>query len=71
MVDQICQVHHRLENLLTSFTTKAPQKLVDRMNEEFFKIQRTAILQQDSGLPKNDATEVLLKYQGLQLEQMA
>ena len=71
MVDQICQVHRRLENLLTSFTTKAPQKLVNRMNEEFFKIQRTTILQQDISLPNDDTAGVLLKHQGLQLEQMA
>ena len=70
MVDQICQVHRKLENLLTSFTTKAPQKLVNRMNEEFFKIQRTTILQQVS-LPNDDTAGVLLKHQGLQLEQMA
>lgn len=70
MVDQICQVHRRLENLLTSFTTKAPQKLVKRMNQEFFKIQRTSTLHQNLEQPTNDNSEVLLKAQDLQLKQL-
>ena len=70
MVDQICQVHRRLENLLTSFTTQAPQKLVERMNKEFFKIQREATLKQSTELPTNASLEVLLKSQDLQLQQV-
>lgn len=71
MVDQICQVHRRLENLLTSFTTKAPPKLMEKMNEEFFRIQRTSNLQQHTGETTSTTSEALLKSQDLQLKQLA
>ena len=71
MVDQICQVHRRLENLLTSFTIRAPPRLLKKMNEEFFRIQREADMDQHIGKPTNDTTEALLKSQELQLQQLA
>jgi hypothetical protein len=38
MVEQICQAHRRLKNLLFSFTIKTPHALVNKMNNGFFKI---------------------------------
>lgn len=70
MVEQICQAHRRLENLLISFTVKAPQKLVSQVNSEFFKIQSTAILREGTEGPPDNASEVLLKSQGIQLKHL-
>ena len=44
MIEQICQAHRHLENLLISFTTKAPSNFVNQINAEFFKVQTEAIL---------------------------
>ena len=71
LVDQIYQVQCWLKNLLFSFNTKAPQRLVDRMNEEFFKIETTENLEQNIGLPPSDNSEAMLKSQDLQLKQLA
>ena len=49
----------------------APQRLVDRMNEEFFRIQRATNLQQNIGPPTNNSWEALLKSKDLQLKQLA
>ena len=70
MVEQICQAHRRLENLLFSFTSKAPQTLVNRMSDEFFKIQREATLQESLGKPANTCAEVLLRFQEVQLKHL-
>ena len=70
MVEQICQVHRRLENLLTAFTSKAPKRFVEQMNEEFFRIQRQADLQQHSTNPTHDTSEAILKAQELQLKHL-
>jgi hypothetical protein len=70
MVDQICQAHRRLENLLVSFTTKAPARFVNQMNNEFFKVQREAILHQASEQPGEKQLEVLLKAQEAQLQHL-
>ena len=71
MIEQICQAHRRLENLLVSFTTKAPSRFVNQMNAEFFKVQREAILQQDREQPDDSQTKVLLEAQGAQLQHLA
>ena len=70
MVEQICQAHRRLENLLFSFTSKAPQGLMSRMNNEFCKVQREASLQESLGQPTDPCTEVLLKFQEVQLKHL-
>ena len=49
MVKQICQSHHILENLLFSLTSKAPHKLMNRVNDKFIKIQREADLHEGMG----------------------
>ena len=70
MVEHICQVHRRLENLLIAFTSKAPKKFVEKMNEEFFRIQRQADLQQHSRNPTHDTSMAILKAQELQLKHL-
>ena len=70
MVEQICQAHRRLENLLVSFTSKAPAKFVNQMNDEFFRIQRVATLSQPQELPCDKQLEVLLKAQEVQLQHL-
>ena len=70
MVEQICQAHRWLENLLFSFTIKAPQELVSKMNNEFFKIQREATLREGMEGPPDNCSEVLLKFQGIQLKHL-
>ena len=70
MVEQICQAHRRLENLLFSFTSKAPQDLMNRMNTEFCKVQREASLQESLGQPTDTCPEVLLKFQEVQLKHL-
>lgn len=67
MIEHICQAHRRLENLLVYFTTKAPQKLVNIMNDEFFKIQREVSLHDSLGQPTNTCLDALLKSQDAQL----
>lgn len=71
MVEQIGQAHRRLENLLSSFTSKAPQGLINRMNDEFFKIQRESILKESLGKATDTGSEVLLKSQKVQLQHLA
>ena len=71
MIDQICQAHCRLENLLISFTTKAPSRFVNQMNAEFFRVQREAILQQDMNETDDTQIKVLLEAQGAQLQHLA
>lgn len=71
MVEQICQANRRLENLLVSFTSKAPEKFVNQMNSEFFKIQRQATLSQHREQPGDTQLEVLLKAQDAQLKHLA
>ena len=70
MVEQICQAHRRLENLLISFTVKAPQNLVNQVNSEFFRIQRTATLREGTAGPPDNCSEALLKFQGIQLKHL-
>jgi hypothetical protein len=70
MVEQICQAHRRLENLLVSFTSKAPARFVNQMNDEFFRIQREAILNQQREQPCDNQLEVLLKAQEAQLQHL-
>ena len=70
MVEQICQAHRRLENLLFSFIAKAPPKLVNHLNNEFFKVQRTATLGESKEGHANEGLEVLLKFQEVQLRHL-
>lgn len=70
MVEQICQAHRRLENLLVSFTSKAPARFVNQMNDEFFRIQRTSTLEQNKDIPCGDQLEVFLKAQDAQLQHL-
>ena len=71
MVEQIVQAHRRLENLLISFTIKAPHSLVNKVSSEFFKIQREATLREDGDEPPENCSDVLLKSQGIQLNNLA
>jgi hypothetical protein len=71
MVEQICQAHRRLENLLFSFTSKAPQKLVNQVNDQFFKIQREATLREGMETPPEGDSDTFLKFQDVQLKQLA
>lgn len=71
MVELICQAHRRLKNLLVSFTSKAPLRFVNQMNDEFFRVQREAILQQDKEPPGETQIKVLLEAQGAQLQHLA
>ena len=71
MLEQITQAHRRLENLLISFTSKAPSKFVTQMNDEFFRIQREATLNQHREQPCDAQLEVLLKAQEAQLQHLA
>ena len=71
MVEQICQAHRRLENLLVSFTTKALAKFVNQMNYEFFKIQRKATLDQHREQPGDNQSQVFLQAQEAQLKHLA
>ena len=48
LVQQITQAHRRLENLLTTFTSKAPPRVMRNIEHQFHKVQRTAILQEKS-----------------------
>lgn len=50
MIDQIGHTHRRLEQLLVTFTTKASQKLIKKMDEEFYRIQVEAIRHYNQGL---------------------
>ena len=43
MIAQISHTHRRLEQLLTTFTSKAPPNFIRKMDEEFHKIQVEAI----------------------------
>ena len=70
MVEQICQAHRRLENLFFSFTSKAPQKLLNQVNNQFFKIQREAILREDMEKPTDGCSEVLLRSQDIQIRNL-
>ena len=70
MVEQICQAHRRLENLLVSFTSKAPSRFVNQMSEQFFKIQREEILHQDRAQLGENQLEVLVKAQEAQLQHL-
>ena len=70
MVEQICQAHRRLENLLISFTVKAPPNLVNQVNTEFFKIQRETTFREGREEPPDNCSEVLLKFQGIQLKHL-
>ena len=70
MVEQICQAHRRLENLLFSFTSKAPQKLLNQVNNQFFKIQREATWCEDMEKPADGCSEVLLRCQAVQIKNL-
>ena len=70
MVEQICQAHCKLENLWFLFTSKTPQKLMNRMSDEFFKIQREANLPKSLGKPTDTYSEVLRKFQDVQLKDL-
>ena len=71
MLDQICQAHRRLENLLVTFTTKAPTRFVNQMNAEFFRLQREEILHQHKEQPDDSQIKVLLEAQAAQLQHLA
>ena len=71
MVEQICQAHRRLENLLVSFTSKAPARFVNQMSDEFFRIQREATLKQPREHPNDTQLQVLLMAQETQLQHLA
>ena len=43
MINQICFAHRRLEQLLTTFTSKAGPEFVQKMDAEFHKLQTEAI----------------------------
>ena len=70
MVEQIRQAHRRLENLMFAFITKAPPKLVNHLNNEFFKVQRTATLAERKKGHATEGSEVLLKFQEVQLQNL-
>lgn len=70
MVAQICQAHRRLENLLFSFASKAPQKLLNRVNDEFFKIQRETTLHEGMEQTTEDCSAVLFKFQEVELKHL-
>ena len=71
MVDQICQAHRRLENLLVSFTSKAPARFVNQMNDEFFRIQREATLSEQRERMEDAQLQALLIAQEAQLKHLA
>lgn len=72
IIEQVKQVHMRLENLLTTLSSKAPPKLLRTLNSQFYRIQRQTILQEDTQLA--DTTHTLrtevLKSQSVQLERL-
>ena len=49
LVQQITQAHRRLENLLTTLTSKAPPRLIRNVGHQFHKLQRETILKEGSG----------------------
>ena len=71
MVEQICQGNRRLENLLVSFTSKAPKKFINQMNSELFKFQREETLIQHKDQPGAGHLDVFLHAQEAQLQQLA
>lgn len=46
IVQQISQAHRRLENLLVTLSSKAPPKLMQNLDSQFYKVQREAFLHQ-------------------------
>ena len=55
MVAQISHTHRRLEQLLVTFTSKAPPHFIKQMDEEFHKIQIKALQQYNQGLRLKEA----------------
>ena len=54
LVQQITQAHRRLENLLTKFTSKAPPRVMQNIEHQFHKVQRSEVLQEKSKSGKNN-----------------
>ena len=50
MINQICFTHRRLEQLLTTFTSKAGEKFVKKMDDEFQELQVQANQHYNQGL---------------------
>ena len=55
LVKQITQAHRRLENLLTTLTSKAPPNWLRSMDYQFHKVQREAVLQEVSKTGENQS----------------
>ena len=55
MINQICFTHRRLEQLLTTFTSKAGSEFIKTMDAEFHKIQQEATQQFKQNLREKEA----------------
>jgi hypothetical protein len=55
MINQICFTHRRLEQLLTTFTSKAGPEFIQRMDDEFQKLQTEATSHYKQGLKEKES----------------
>ena len=55
MINQICFTHRRLEQLLTTFTSKAGPEFIQKMDDEFQKLQTEATSHYKQGLREKES----------------
>lgn len=73
IVRQVKQVHKRLENLLTTLASKAPPKLLRKLDTQFYKLQRETILKEDAKLPHRNTSTLqseIFKSQNHQFQRL-
>ena len=70
IVQQVSQAHRRLENLLTSLSSKAPPKFMRQVGAQFHKVQREALLRKEAMHAKDPSKPSHLQSQVVQLERM-
>lgn len=62
-----------MENLLTTLASKAPPKLLRELNSQFYKIQREAVMQEDTSLPDDSPERLrseILRTHHIQMERL-
>lgn len=71
LVQQITQAHRRLENLLTTLTSRAPPKLMRNVDHQFHKVQREATMKEECR-PVRDPTKAadMVKSLVFQIERL-
>ena len=73
IIEQVQQVHRRLENLLTTLVSKAPPKLLRELDSQFYRIQRQTALREDTKIPdghSNPLKSEIFKSQTAQIDRL-